>query len=479
MQNLVHQKDFLYHEVAERFERLIHDHVLKSGDKLLSVRALSKEQGVSMSTAFQAYSILENKGLIEAREKSGYYVKFTPREFPQVPHHELSMKEARKTSVDDMIAEIHKNISAENVLKFSLAAPSLELLPAAKLNKAVVQAIRSSKDSCLGYENIQGNELLRNQIAKYAFNWDGFIHEDDVVITSGCQEAIMLSLKAVTKPGDTVAVESPTYFGIFNMIQSLGLKVIEIPASAAEGVNLQYLKSAIGKFKIKACLFVTNFNNPFGSCLPDEKKKKLVQLLAQHNIPLIEDDIYGEMYFGKKRPRTCKSFDKKGLVLLCSSVSKSLAPGYRVGWCVPGKFKEEILRLKVIHSISTSTITQAAIGLFMQNGRYELHLRRLRKALHTQCLRYIQAITQFFPDDTKISRPQGGYVLWIELNKKVDALELYQRAMKYSISISPGQIFSTCARFENCVRISFGRPYDTEVERGLKRLGGLVREMVG
>ncbi|HYV93275.1 MAG TPA: PLP-dependent aminotransferase family protein [Chitinophagales bacterium] len=479
MQNLLPQKDFLYHEVAERFERLINDHVLKSGDKLLSVRSLSKEQGVSMSTAFQAYSILENKGLIEAREKSGYYVKFSPREFPQIPHHEISMKEARKTSVDDMIAEIHKNISAENILKFSLAAPSLELLPAAKLNKAVVQAIRSSKDSCLGYENIQGNELLRNQIAKYAFNWGGFIHEDDVVITGGCQEAIMLCLKAVTKPGDTVAVESPTYFGIFNMIQSLGLKVIEIPTSAAEGVNLQYLKSAIAKFKIKACLFVTNFNNPFGSCLPDEKKKKLVQLLAPHNIPLIEDDIYGEMYFGRKRPRTCKSFDKKGLVLLCSSVSKSLAPGYRVGWCVPGKFKDKIIRLKVIHSISTPTITQAAIGLFMQNGRYELHLRRLRKALHTQCLRYIQAITQFFPEDTKISRPQGGYVLWIELNKNVNAMELYQRAMKHKISISPGQIFSTGARFENCVRISFGRPYDAEVERGLKRLGGLVREMAG
>jgi DNA-binding transcriptional MocR family regulator len=461
------------------YEKLINDHVLRSGDKLLSVRALSKEQGVSMSTAFQAYSILENKGLIEAREKSGYYVKFTPREFPQAPQQEISITEARKTSVDEMIAEIHKNISAENILRFSLAAPSLELLPAAKLNKAVVQAIRSSKDSCLGYENVQGNELLRNQVAKYSFNWEGLIHEDEVVITGGCQEAIMLCLKAVTKPGDTVAVESPTYFGIFNMIQSLGLNVVEIPTSTTDGVNLHYLERTIERYKIKACLFVTNFNNPFGCCMPDQKKKKLVQLLSQHNIPLIEDDIYGEMYFGKKRPRTCKSFDKKGLVLLCSSVSKSLAPGYRVGWCIPGKFREEILRLKVIHSISTPTVTQAAIALFMQNGRYELHLRRLRKALHTQCLRYIQAITQFFPEETRISRPQGGYVLWIELNKEVNAMELYQRAMKYSISISPGQMFSTGARFENCIRISFGRPYDSEVERGLKTLGVLVKKLKG
>ena len=182
---LIEKDDFLYQQVAERIEKLIDDNMLKSGDKILSVRALSVEQGISMSTAYQAYSILENKGLIEARPKSGYYVKFTPREFPQVPHHDISMKDARRTSVDEMIAEIHKNISAENILRFSLAAPSLELLPAAKLNKALLQAVRSSKDSCLGYENIQGNELLRKQVAKYAFNWGGFIYEDDLVIGGG------------------------------------------------------------------------------------------------------------------------------------------------------------------------------------------------------------------------------------------------------------------------------------------------------
>jgi DNA-binding transcriptional MocR family regulator len=474
----IEKDEFLYQQVAERIERLIDDHVLKTGDKLLSVRMLSKEQGISLSTAFQAYTTLENKGLIEGREKSGYYVKFTPREFPQLPHHDIALKDARKTSVDEMIAEIHKNISAENILKFSLAAPALELLPAARLNKAVVHAIRASEDSCLGYENVQGNVLLRNQVAKYAFNWGGFIQEEDVIVTGGCQEAILLCLRAVTKPGDTVAIESPTYFGIFHMIQSMGLKVVEIPSGAADGIKIEYLENAIEKFRINACLFVTNFNNPFGSCMPDESKKKLVQLLASRNIPLIEDDIYGEMYFGKKRPRTCKSFDKKGLVLLCSSVSKSLAPGYRVGWCIPGKFKGQIMRLKLIHNISSPSLTQAAVAFFMQNGRYELHLRRLRKALHTQCLRYIQGITRFFPEDTKISRPQGGYVLWIELNKKMDAMELYQRAMKYNISISPGQIFSTSPRFENCIRISFGRPYDSEVEKGLKRLGALVKEMM-
>ncbi len=267
-------------------------------------------------------------------------------------------------------------------------------------------------------------------------------------------------------------------WGIFNIMKSLGLKVVEIPISMKEGVNIEYLKKAISKFKIKACLFVTNFNNPFGSCIPDVKKEELVRLLAINQIPLIEDDVYGEMYFGKKKPLSCKTFDSEGLVMLCSSVSKTLAPGYRVGWTIPGKFKKEIILTKLIHTIATTTVTQTAIGLFMQDGKYESHLRGLRKALHTQCLRYIQAIMEFFPADTKVSRPQGGYVLWIELNLKVNAMELYHRAINFNISISPGHIFSTGARFQNCIRISFVRPYDTEVERGLKTLGSLIKKMI-
>jgi DNA-binding transcriptional MocR family regulator len=192
-------------------------------------------------------------------------------------------------------------------------------------------------------------------------------------------------------------------------------------------------------------------------------------------VPLIEDDIYGEMYFGKTRPRTCKSYDKEGLVMLCSSVSKSLAPGYRVGWCIPGKFKAQILNLKLIHTLSSASPTQAAIGHFFETGRYDLHMRNLRKALYTQCLRYTQAIAEYFPPDIKVSRPQGGYVLWIELNKKIDAFELYEQALTYGISISPGQIFSTDSRFTNFIRISFGIPYNDEIEQSIKTLARLIK----
>lgn len=468
--------DHLYLEVAERIERLIEQKALKIGDKLLSVRALSKEQGISLSTAFQAYYHLESRGLIEARPQSGYYVKFTPLNFPELPNCCEPPEDAVPVSVDEMISSVYHDLSSDKLIHFSMGVPSIDLLPTAKLNKSVAQALRDSKNSCVNYEHIQGNPALRRQIARQAFNWGGTPAEDDIVVTAGCVEALSLCMKAVTKPGDTVAIESPTYYAIFQAMESHGLKVVEIPTDPVDGINLHDLEDAIARFDIKACLFVSNFNNPLGSCMPDDKKKKLVEMLAKREIPLIEDDIYGEMYFGKKRPKTCKSFDKKGLVLYCSSFSKSLAPGYRVGWTIPGRFKEQVIRLKRMHTVSTNTLAQATIAHFLANGRYELHLRHLRKALHTQSLRYMQAVSEYFPEDTRVTRPQGGFTLWIELNPKVNAYTLHKRALKHNVGIAPGQIFSSQARFENCFRLSFGEPWSSRIEEGIKTLGKLIRE---
>jgi DNA-binding transcriptional MocR family regulator len=209
--------------------------------------------------------------------------------------------------------------------------------------------------------------------------------------------------------------------------------------------------------------------------MPDDKKQQLVKMLAAKQIPLIEDDIYGELYFGKTRPKTCKTFDKEGLVLHCASFSKSLAPGFRIGWAIPGRFKERVISLKRMHTVSTNTLTQAAVANFLSNGRFELHLRHLRKALHTQSLRYLQAISEYFPEDTCVTRPQGGFTLWIEMNKKINAYKLHKHALKHHIGIAPGQIFSSQGRFENCFRIGYGEPWSEQIGQGLQTLGRLMR----
>lgn len=469
-------RDHKYTTVADRIGRLIENGAMKVGDKLLSVRALSKEQDISLSTAFQAYYHLEAKGLIEARPQSGYYVKFSPRHGLSLPKCCEPCDEVVPVTLDDMISNIYSDLRSDKLTQFSMAAPDYSLLPTAKLNKSVMHAVRSSKDSCIQYEHVQGNPELRKQIARLSFNWGGALSEDDVVVTAGCMEALNLCLMATTQPGDAVAIESPTYFGIFRAMENLGLKVVEVPTSPETGVDLDYLEQSIDRFDIKVCLFVTNFNNPIGSCMPDENKKRLVEMLSKKDIPLIEDDIYGELFFGKKRPTTCKAYDKRGLVLQCGSFSKSLAPGYRIGWAVPGKFKEKAIRRKRMTNVSTNTLAQTAIAHFLQNGRYELHLRHLRKALHTQCLRYVQAVTEFFPEDTRITRPQGGFALWVEMNKNIDAYKLHKRALKYNIGIAPGHIFSTQGQFQNYLRLTYGLPWSSRVEEGIETLGELAKK---
>ena len=470
--------DHLYLQVAEGLEKMIAEEVLRIGDKLPSVRVLSEDYGISMGTAFQAYYHLEGRGLIESRPKSGYYVRFNHHRFPDLPNMIQPEALSHDVSVKEMINSIYTDIAASDVLNFALAVPDATLLPAAKLNKSVVYALRNSKDHCVNYERTQGNIELRQQITKLAFSWGGKVKADDVIVTSGCLEAIMMCLKAVTNYGDTVAVESPTYFGINQAIESLGLKVVEISTDPVNGIDLLYLDKAIKKFRIKVCVFVPSYNNPLGSCMPDENKKKLVEIITKHNIPLIEDDIYGELYFGKNRPKTCKYYDTKGLVMYCSSLSKSLTPGYRIGWTIPGKFIEQVKQMKRIQNISSPTLTQAAMAHFLKHGRYEYHLKNLRKSLHTQSLRYVQAIIKYFPADTKVSRPHGGFILWLELNKKIDAFKLRTELMKHHISIVPGKIFSAGNNYSNCIRISFGKPWNNEVDEGLMLLGKLIKAMI-
>lgn len=469
------QHEHKYLQVADRIAQMIHDDLLRIGDKLPSVRLLSQEYGISMGTAFQAYYHLEAKGLIEARPKSGYYVRFNKKRSPAMPARTEPEAVANEISTAEMVAQVFRHISAHDLINFAIAAPQIDVLPGARLDKSVVHALRHSQTHCLNYGDTQGDPDLRRQIARLAFNWGGQVQANDVLVTAGCMEALALCLKAVTRQGDTVAIESPTYFGIFQVIESLGLKAVEIPTDPATGPDLDFLSKAIPQFNIRACVFVPNFSNPLGSCMPDEHKRALVALITKHRIPLIEDDIYGELYFGKQRPGTCKRFDSEGWVLHCSSVSKSLAPGYRIGWCLPGRFMEEVKQVKRMHNITGTTLTQAAMAHFLSIGRYDHHLRNLRKTLHTQCLRYTQAIIEYFPGDVKLSRPEGGFVLWLEMSQKVNAYRLYEQAMQYHISIAPGQIFSASNHYRNCIRIGYGRPYDEQVEYGLKTLGNILK----
>ncbi|SDT63215.1 transcriptional regulator, GntR family [Mucilaginibacter mallensis] len=470
------RNDFLYSEISNKIAKLIRNEVLKPGDRLPSVRKLCQEHSISMNTAKRVFLELEGQSLIESKPQSGYFV--SRLSYQRLPLPEVSNPSAvsNNKEPDELIRKVYANMGKNDLTLFSIGVPSNELLPLAKLNKEMMHATRELRDSGTGYEQLQGNEKLRRMIAARSLSWGGSLHENDLVTTAGGMNALSFCMMALGKPGDTIAMESPCYPGILQLAASLGLKVLELPTHPTTGIEMEALRKAIPK--INLCLLVPNFNTPLGSCMPDEHKKEVVELLSRHNIPLIEDDIYGDLYFGTQRPKCCKSFDKDGTVLWCSSVSKTLAPGYRVGWVAPGKYKDQILKLKLVHAISSSTITQEAVASFLKSGRYENHLRRLRQTLQSNYQHYIQAIAEYFPEGTKTTRPQGGLALWVEFDKKINTSELFDSAMKQQISIAPGRMFTLQNQFENCMRLSIGVPWSEEIRQKLKLLGLLASSML-
>lgn len=469
------KKETQYQKIAQAIASQIKKGVWKTGEKLPSLRTISAENGVSLNTAIQAYYELEKGGFVISRPKSGYIVNYKPLRLSAPATTQPSIKSEGKEVVD-LITEVYNSLETQNssVTRFSLGIPEDVLLPIAKLNKELVRAMRSLPGNGTRYEDPQGNLRLRKDIARFTYNWNGNLTEEDIVTTTGATNAVSLALSVITQRGDTIAVESPIYFGILQLANNLGLKVLELPTNSVTGIEPDALRKVLPQ--IKACLLMSNFSNPMGSCMPDEHKSEVVKMLAEYNIPLIEDDMYGDLYFGNSRPKPCKAFDEEGLVLWCGSMSKTLAPGYRVGWISPGRFKDAIIRQKYIHLISTPPIPQEAIANFMENDRYENHLRKLRQELYTNSLHFTQAIMNYFPEETKVISPQGGYMLWVELDKKIDTTELYYRSMKQGISIAPGRMFTLQEQYNNCMRLSYGQRWNPLIEERLQLLGSIIKE---
>jgi DNA-binding transcriptional MocR family regulator len=467
---------FAYLRIAGIIEQQIHRKTLRTGDKLPSLRTICREYGISQNTALSAYYHLERKMLIEARPQSGYYVRYPGAKLPQFPDISNPSAVASFGSTGRLVSEVYNNLGEAGPLPLALATPANELLPIAKLNKGLMQATRALQGSGLSYDKAEGNERLRRQIARWALNMECGLSHHDIITTSGCLNALSYCLMSVTEKGDTVAMESPVSFGMLQLAEALGLQVLELPTHPETGIDLNAFEKALKNKKIKASLLISNFNNPLGSCMPDLHKKAAVQLAEQSNIPLIENDISGDVYFGANRPRSCKTYDKSGIVLWCGSVSKTLAPGYRVGWVAPGRFRENVLRMKLYHSISGTAITQETIGSFLETGRYESHLRKLRHTLQGNMLRYATIISDYFPDGTKASRPQGGSVLWVELPADIDTIALYEKALSRQISFAPGKIFTLQNQYQSCLRLNYGLLWNDQTETQLKALGELAKK---
>lgn len=468
-----HASDYLYKQVAIHIRDLIDRGTLHPGERLPSIRRLSGQMKVSISTVLQAYMTLEADHRIEAKPQSGFYVKMN-REMPPEPKPSNPSRVVTQVSVNELVTQVFLASHDPGVVQLGLSTPSSEYLPVKRLTKLLAAAARNDPKRAVNYDFPPGYGPLRHEIAKRSVESGCKLSEREIVTTNGTMEALNLCLRAVAKPGDIIAIESPTFYGTLQSIESLGMKALEIPTDPHDGIILSALSSALKRNPVKACLLVPNFNNPLGSCVPEKNKKELVKLLARRNIPLIEDDIYGDLCFGLSRPLTAKAYDTEGLVLLCSSFSKTLAPGYRVGWAAPGKFKPQVQRLKFMSSMACATAPQVAVADFLRSGGYERHLRTMRKNLAAQVQRMTHAIARYFPEGTKVTRPQGGLALWVELPRSVDSLELHRKALQEHVSIAPGPIFSAKQKYKNFIRISCGEPWTDKIDQAMQTLGNLA-----
>lgn len=468
----------LYEEVAARIAGQIEKGALRPGDRVPSVRKLKSSMSVSLATVLQAYLTLEDKGLIEARPQSGFYVRLHPRELPMEPAISAPSSSATLVDIGELALEVHESNVNPGIVPLGAAAPSDDLLPTKKLYSILRGITRRLEAGSNRYESASGNVDLRRQIARRSVDQGCNLTPEEIIVTVGCSEAINLCLRAVTKPGDTIAVESPTYFGFLQVLEALNLKAVEVPTDPRTGVCLEGLQNTIKKNRVAAVLLQGNFQNPLGSCMPDKSKKALVQLLAQKEIPLIEDDIYGDLFFEFARPKTMKAFDRDGNVLLCSSFSKTLSPGFRIGWTVPGRYVSQVRRLKMTSSISTATLPQLTIAEMLSSGGYDYFLRRARKKYQAQMQIMIQAARRYFPEGTRVTRPKGGTVLWVEFPRGVDALELYRKALQKSISIVPGPLFSAKRQFQQCIRLNCAQPWTERIEQAMITIGQIAAKML-
>lgn len=460
----------LYVNLAELIGARIEQGLYRPGDRLPSVRALSVEHGVSLSTVQQAYRMLEDHGLAAPRPKSGYFVP-EHRALPALP--DVSRPAQRPVDISqwDQVFELVRSVPRKDVVQLGRGMPDVGSPTLKPLLRSLAQLSRRQDMPGLYYDTIAGNEALREQVARLMLDSGCSLSTADLVITTGCQEALSISVRAVCQPGDIVAVESPSFHGAMQTLKGLGMKAMEIPTDPLTGISLEALELALEQWPIKLIQLTPTCNNPLGYIMPEARKRALLTLAQRFDVAILEDDVYGDLAYTYPRPRTIKSFDDDGRVLLCSSFSKTLAPGLRVGWVAPGRYLERVLHMKYISTGYTATQPQLAIADFIEGGHYQPHMRRVRSQYQHARDQMMDWVARYFPVGTRASRPQGGFVLWVELPESFDTLRLNRALLEQGVQIAVGSIFSASGKYRNCLRMNFAARATAEIEAAVRKVG--------
>ena len=477
----------LYRQLCERITALIHSGALRRGDKLASVREMARQQGMAQSTVLQAYRALEDRRLIEARPRSGYFVSVSAPSAPKalrrapalaVPRITQPPADSRAVEVSRLVEQVMGAAVDERFISFGAACPSEDLFPRERLRKAMSRAMQLHGDSLSRYPFAPGLRPLREVIARRALGMGCTLDPDKLVVTNGCLESISLCLQAVTRPGDVVALESPAYFGLLQILESLGLRALEIPTHPRTGMSVPALQLALDTQPVKAVLVVPTLSNPLGSVMPATARRDMARLMRERDLPLIEDALYNDLCPRAEGRRAIKSFDTTGHVLLCSSYSKTVAPGLRLGWAEAGRWSARVQRLKSTLSGGHTELLEWAMAEVLDQVQHEPMLRQLRASVAERMAQARKLIAHSFPTGTRMTCPEGGYILWLELPEGLSGLALYEAALAERICIAPGAMFSSTQRYDHCIRLGLGKGWGPAEQQALQRVGELATALL-
>ncbi len=462
--------DYLYEKIRQMFFDQIRNKTLMPGERLPSVRQLSRKLQVSIGTVQQAYAALEDQDMIFPKDRSGYYVK--PEKNVRQPETESFTPVPSEVSVLDTAIEVTRSAARKDLLQLGSAVPDVSGKGVRQLHhefKLQAHKIPNYEEDPSGYLS------LRRRLANRMIDSGSNVDPDQIVITAGCQEALTIALRCIAVPGDTILVESPCYFGVLQALELLDLKAVEIPVCPEHGIDTEKLESILKKWPVKGMVMTPSFSNPTGSLCPDDKKQKILELLSAKDIPLIEDDVFAWLGYVENRPRSIYSYDREGRVILCSSISKMLCPDLRIGWMIAGRYTQKARNLKFISTLSHPSHIQFALDLFLSTRKLDRHLRTVTQVYIKKQQAMLNAISRWFPESTRVTRPKGGFLCWVKLPDGVDGLNLYRDAITEGISIAPGVIFSPKDRYKNYIRLNYAVTSVEEINSAVKILASLIK----
>jgi len=464
----------LYLQIAEALTRRLDSGEWPTGTRLPPVRQLALKYGVNNLTALHAYRWLEEQRRVVARARSGFFAAAPV--FPLSGEQtEVLPSPSTWVHIDDRVANLLSLSSSALNVQLHMADADQSLYPATELARRLQHKLQRDPALLGAYLPLQAEKQLKAEMLKLSASYQLSLNPDQILMTNGSTEAIQLALRCLTKPGDVVAVETPVYFGLLQSLESLRLKVLEIPCTPQHGISLEALEFAMRHGPAISCLVVVpNFQNPTGALMPEENKKRLLGLAREHHFPIIEDDVFGDLYYGEERPVPLKAWDRDGSVIYCSSFTKSFAPALRLGWSSGGKYHKQLERLKVSNSYVTSALIQATMGDCLSSGLYARQVERMRLHLSQQSGKLRDSILASFPHGTTVTEPQGGMLLWVECPEGVNSLALLEQALAHSISFAPGPVFSAEARFSRCLRMNVGHPWTDKMANAIQQLGRMA-----